>query len=203
MTADGLKWEGHAVVAQYDPDTVRFIASKTGLDVNVIGDADHPLAMFDRYLSGPDRIVDAGHNLLTTVGVTAIVGLIAGASAVAGQPMSPTSHAFAGVGATNTAAVVGNVALAADTGSAYYQVLDATYPQEAAGVLTAYSTFTAANADFVWAEWCLGTVAGTITPGATLASIGTTPKMWNRAVAALGTKVSPAVWTIQASITIS
>src|ERR1017187_822397 len=127
MTADGLKWEGHEVVAQYDPDTVRFIASKTGLDVNVIGDAKHPLAMFDRYLSGPDRVVDAGHNLLTTVGVTAIVGLIANVTAVTGQPMSPTSHCFAGVGATNTSANIANVALAADTGSAYYQVLDGTY----------------------------------------------------------------------------
>jgi hypothetical protein len=202
-TTDGLKWEGHAVVAQYDPDTIRFIASKTGLDVNVIGDADHPLSMFDRYLSGPDRVVDAGHNLLTTVGLARITSLITGG----GLQAMTNAQALAGVGDTNTGAVAGNTDLAAATGSTHRYVMgvDATYPTVANGLITAYATFTAANGNFAWAEWALGIATGAITPGtgSWTSVAATSAVMLNRAVAALGTKVSPAVWTLQSTITLS
>ena len=203
---DASKGGFTAKVAKYDGDTVRFLARKAGIDVNEVGDALHPLEMFldRRYMSGPDEITDAGHNLLTTVGLARLTGLL---TATGGLQAATQAQTMVGVGDTNTAAVVGNTDLGAATGSThrYIQAADVANFGVVNGVWTAYATYTAANADFAWAEWAYGIATGTLTPGTgSWTSIAATSSvMLNHAIAALGTKVSPAVWTLQGTLTFS
>ena len=110
--------------------------------------------------------------------------------------------AIVGVGATNTAATIADTALGADGGSAYYQGCDSANPTQANGVITCVCTFTTGNANFAWAEWCWATCTGSITPGATLASVATGTKLWNHKIQSLGTKVSGS-WVLTTTITIS
>lgn len=194
----------HAKVAKYDPDTVRYLARKTGIDINQVGDALHPLASFDRYLSGPDEVVDAGHNLLTTVGLARITALL---TATGGLQAATQAQTMVGVGDTATAAAIGNTDLGAATGSThrYIQAADATAFGVSNGVWTAYATYVAANGNFAWAEWGYGIATGTLTPGTgSWSSIaGTSAVLLSHAIAALGTKVSPAVWTLQGTLSLS
>ena len=205
-TTDGIHGGFRAVVAKYDPATVRYLARKTRIHVNEIGDAQHPMRMFrDRlYISGPDELVDAGHNLLTTVGLARITGLL---TATGGLQAATQAQTMVGVGDTNTAAAVGNTDLAAATGSThrYIQAADATAFGVSNGVWTAYATYVAANGNFAWAEWAYGIATGTLTAGtgSWTSVAATSAVMLNRAVAALGTKVSPAVWTLQGTLTLS
>ncbi len=198
--ADTISWHAHARVLKFNPDQVRFAARKSGL---LVAEVSRPHLLAARL--APEAITDADGNVLTTGGVTAIISLVSFTTSAAGQAFGPVARAGLGVGATSTTGLAADTALGSNGASAYYQGVDAANPTESAGTINANATFASGNGNFAWNEWCMFTAAGAITPGATLASVGTTPVMWNHKAGAalLGTKVSGAVWVLQASMTIA
>lgn len=194
---DGLNWLAHAHVDKFSPDQVSWVQGKTGL-VEPKG-----ATFFQLGLEPEDGSVEAAGNLLVTTGLNRITNLIIGGGGAAFN----NAQAITGVGSSSTAAAVGNTALGGDgsTTTAYYQGADATYPQQSNGVITNVNTFGTSNANFAWNEWAWGIATGTITPGGTFASVGTSPVLLNRKVPAssLGTKASGAVWVLTTTVTLS
>lgn len=200
MSNDGIKWWPKIKVIKYDPDTVAQITKRLGHEPT-----GPELRMLER-TGGlvPDDIVHAEGNQLVDLGLKRLADLIVGGSSTAFN----ASQAIIGVGATSTAWATTQSALAGNgsTTTAYYQGADAAPTSSTSspyGVISANATFTALNANFAWNEWCWAIGTGTITPGGTLASVATSPVMLNRKVQSLGTKVSGAVWTLQATVTLT
>lgn len=186
---DFITWRPHALVEKWSGEQVAWVTKKTGI-----------LAPSGDLLSAhmaPEETAESEGNLLTTAGLTRLTALLIASGST--QAIVNTS-ARLGVGNGSTTATVADTDLAAASTSAnrWFQVMDATYPQVSAGVLTVKSTFGGSDGNFVWAEWCIDIGAPTVTSGATVAAT-----MFNRKVAALGTKASPAVWALTATITIS
>lgn len=191
---DGIKWSPKARVLKYDPETVKRVTEELGHEPTQED--------FDRLAVEPDEVVEVEGNLLTTVGLNRIGNLIIGAGGAA----FTNTLGFAGVGATSTAATVGDTQLAGNGNSstAWYKGLDASNPTQTNGAITANCTFASGDANFAWNEWCWGIVAsGTVTAANAIASVGTSPIMVNRKVQSLGTKVAGAVWTLQSTVTLS
>lgn len=192
---DGLNWKAYARVDKYSADQTEWVARKTGVA--------EPSGRLLRDLAGnpEDGTAEAHGNLLVTVGLSLITNLMIGGT-TAGSIKN--AQAICGVGATATAATVADTALGADGGSAYYQQADATYPSRSNGVITMVSTFASGNANFAWQEWCWASCAsGSITGGATLASVATGVVMWNHKIQSLGTKGSGASWVFTTTVTLS
>jgi hypothetical protein len=176
LKGDSLKWTAHAKVE-----------SKSG----ILAPSGDLLAVH----VDPYEVTEAHSNLLTTAGLGRITSLIIGGG---GQAATATA-ARLGVGNSSTAAVVGDTDLAASSGSGnrQFQVMDATYPQQSAGVMTFKSTFATGEANFVWNEWAIDIGTPTVTAGTTVNAV-----LLNRKVASLGTKVSGS-WVLTTTITIS
>ena len=191
---DGINWHAHALVQKYTDRQVDWARRASGV-------VDPPGALLQRHCGEPeDGYAEADGNLLVTVGLDAITKLLINTGGP--QAFSGPTRAIVGVGATNTAATIADTALGADGGSAYYQGCDSANPTQANGVITTVCTFTTGNANFAWAEWGWATCTGSITPGATLASVATGTKLWNHKIQSLGTKVSGS-WVLTTTITIS
>ena len=205
---DSIKWNPFARVLKYEPDTVREIAAY--LDTHGLRSHDREgmeptadeLRMLERTAGlRPDEIAEAKGNLLTTAGLTRICSLIIGGG---GNAFNNT-NAFTGVGdhngTTTNDAAVGDTALSASTNK-WYQGADASNPTASGAVITNNCTITGSNANFAWNEWCWGIVdSGTITAGSSLP--GTTRTLINHKIQGLGTKASGAIWTLQATVTLS
>lgn len=190
MSNDGITWSPYVHVAKYSPEQVASIAAALGYE---------PTAEDFKTLGiVPSETAEARGNLLTTAGLQRITNLIIASGA---QGLTATRTAV-GVGATNTAATLVDTALGANGGSAWYQVVDGA-PTAVNGVLTCVTTFNTTTANFAWNEWCWAITNGAITPGATLASIATTPQMLNHKIVSLGTKVSGSVWVFTTTITLA
>lgn len=203
---DGINWRAFAHVDRYSRDQSRW--AEQWLVDNVPhyftlrpGEKQGQLATALRLTGDPeDGTAEAAGNLLVTVGLARITNLITGG----GAQSFNNAQGTVGVGATATAATVSDIALGADAGSAYYQGVDATFPTTSNGVITTQSTFASGNANFAWNEWMWGTGTGTITPGATFASVySTTHVMLNHKIASLGTKGSGAAWVFTTTVTLS
>lgn len=202
---DGIKWNPFARVLKYEPDTVREIAAY--LDSHRLRPADRfglepsgpELRMLEQ-LHGvrPDELTEARGNLLTTAGLGRITSLIVGAG---GNAFNNT-NAYTGVGdhngTTTNDAAVGDTALSAST-NRRYQGADASNPTASGAVITNNTTFQSADANFAWNEWCWGIANGAITAGTTIP----TGVMLNHKIQGLGTKVAGAIWTLQATVTLS
>lgn len=198
MSADAITWTPHVRVNKFEPATVAELTDLLGHEPTG-ADLLH-LQKHEGLV--PDDVAEETGNLLTTVGLNRITNLIVGGGGAA----FTNSQAIIGVGSVSTAAVVGDTALGGNgsTTTAYYQGADATYPTQANGLITCYSTFASGVANFTWNEWCFGIATGTITPGGTLASVGTSPIMLNhKAPASLGTKAAGSSWQAQFQISIS
>ncbi|WIC88873.1 minor tail protein [Rhodococcus phage Shagrat] len=203
MSTDGLKWWPTIEVIKYD-------ARSTAALTRDLGHAPTgpELRELERLgLIAPDDVVVCEGNILVSVGIDRITSLIVGAG---GGTLTSTTG-FIGVGATNTAAAIGNTALAGDNNAstARYNGLDGGFPTRSTTTATndtinASATFGSGIAEFVWAEWCIGMVSsGTVTPGSARASLGTTPIILNRKVDSLGTKGAGSTWTLAAKIVLS
>lgn len=192
MLNDGIKWSPYAHVAKYNSPVVRELTEYLGYEPQA--------ADYKRLGIKPNDEADAHGNLLTTAGLNRITNLIIGEGAL---QAFDDSHAVVGVGNTNTAAAIGNTALAADGASAWYQAAGGGV-SATNGVITAISTFASADGNFAWEEWCWVVVTGSITASATLANVGSTSEqMLNRKVASLGTKASGASWVFTTTVTLS
>jgi hypothetical protein len=134
-------------------------------------------------------------NLLTTAGLTRITSLIV---AGGGQALTNTSGRI-GVGNSSTAAAVGQTDLSAAAGSTnrWFNILDATFPTVAAGVITAKATFLSADGNFAWNEFGIDIGTPTVTSANTVNAT-----LLNRAVISQGTKTAGQSWTASATITL-
>ncbi|MBA2952097.1 hypothetical protein GON03_18960 [Nocardioides sp. MAH-18] len=184
---DGFTWRPHALVEKWDQEQVDWVARRTGV---LVPSGDLLAAHV-----APYDVAEAAGNLLTTAGLNRLTSLLIGAG---GQALTNTS-ARLGVGNSTTAAAVGQTDLQASAGSAnrQFKVMDATYPQQSNGVVTAKSTFATGEANFAWQEWCLDIGTPTVADGTTVNAV-----MLNRKVESLGTKVSGA-WALTVTITIA
>lgn len=191
---DAIHWRAFARVDKYSDDQVAWARNRlAGLEP----EGRHLHAFF---AAPEDGYAEADGNLLVTVGLSLMTNLLIGGTT---SGSIKNAQAICGVGATSTAANIADTALGADGGSAYYQQADSTYPSRSSGVITMVSTFTTGNANFAWAEWCWAScTSGTITAGATLASVATGVVMWNHKIQSLGTKSSGS-WVLTSTVTIS
>jgi hypothetical protein len=192
MSLDGIKWSPRAHIAKYNPDVVRELTEYLGYEPQA--------ADYERLSIRPNDETEVIGNLLTTAGLNRITNLIIGEGSL---QAFDDSHAVVGVGNSTTAAAVGNTALGADGGSAWYQAAGGGV-SASNGTITAISTFASGDANFAWEEWCWVVVTGTITASNTLASVGSTSEqMLNRKVASMGTKASGASWVFTTTVTLS
>lgn len=199
MSDDLIQWHAYAEVHKYYAETVEAMTAHLGLDREPAG---HEIAdLVTQGLFAADDIHVEDGNLLTTAGLGRLTSLLEGA----GGAVFNNAQAIVGVGNSSTAAAVGDTALGGNgsTTTAWYQGADASYPTQSGGVINCNATIGTANANWAWNEWCLAIGTGTITPGGTLASVATSPLMFNHKVASLGTKVNTAIWVIQTTCTIS
>lgn len=181
MNTDGIRWTPRAVISKYDEDQTNYVRRLAGVD-NPDGDQ---LAAY----CTPYESIEVEGNLLTTAGLTRITGLIIGTLSTT----LDATRARLGVGDSATAAAVGDTDLGTNK---YYRVMDATYPQASAGVLTFQSSFGSSDGNFAWACW--GIDVGT----ATVTSSGTVATLVNRKVSSLGTKTT-GTWVLTVTITFS
>lgn len=193
VVGDVLHWHAHARVDKYSEDQAAWARGLLGREAdgrelwNLVG--------------APELgVVEADGNLLVTAGLDAITKLLVNTGSP--QAFSGPTRAIVGVGATATAATTADTALGADGGSAWYQGCDSANPTQANGVITTVCTVTGTNGDFAWNEWCWATCTGSITPGATLASVATGTKLWNHKIQSLGTKTAGS-WVLTTTVTIS
>lgn len=197
MSDDIFSWHAECEVYKFFADTVQAMIAHVGREP-----LGHEVAeLVAAGLFAPDEIHHEDGNLLTTAGLARMTSLFEGG----GGAVFNNAQAIVGVGSSSTTALVADTALGGNgsTTTAYYQGADVGYPTQSGGVINCNSTFGTGNANFAWNEWCLGIETGTLTPGGTLASVGTSPLMFNHKVASLGTKVSGAIWGVLATITIS
>lgn len=188
---DFIRWgRPHLRVDKFDDDQVAWVRGKLDAPASF----EPSGAALLEHVKPYDAIEVAG-NLLTTAGLNRLTSLLIGGG---GQALTNTA-ARIGVGNSSTAAAVGQTDLQAAAGSAnrWFQVMDATYPQQSNGVVTLRSTFATGDGNFVWAE--VGTDIGTptVSSGNTVAAL-----LLNRFVQALGTKASGS-WVLTETITIS
>ena len=109
--------------------------------------------------------------------------LVAGA----GGSAFNNANSYIGVGDSSTAFSAAHTDLQAATNK-LRKAMDATYPTNAANVLTYRSTFATTDANWAWNEWGIFNAA----------AAGT---MMSRKVESLGTKTSAQSWQITATIT--
>lgn len=146
----------------------------------------------------PYEVVEAPDNILTNAGITRMLNLLIGAG---GQALT-NSYARLGVGDGTTAVVATDTDLSAGAGGThrYFKGMDATFPSVASTTATFQTTYTNAEANFVWNEW--GIDVGGAGTGAT-GTVVVAPLL-NRRVPAtsLGTKTGGS-WTLTVTISIS
>jgi hypothetical protein len=184
---DSIRWRPTIRVEKYDDETVARVAHNARMAVP----DGLTLARFGK----PFDVVEAAGNLLTTAGLNRLTSLLIAAG---GQGLTNTASRL-GVGNSATAEAVGQTDLQAAAGSTnrWFQIMDATFPTQANGVVTAKSTYATGDGNFVWAEWALDIGTPTVTSGNTVNAV-----MLNRKVQALGTKASGS-WVLTATLTIS
>lgn len=190
MSKDSLNWSASLRIERFDADQVAWLRSQTGLTAPTADD-------FARLGIAPFEVTDVESNLLTTAGLTRITSLI---TAGGGQAATNTS-ARIGVGNGAGTAAVGDTDLSAAAGSAnrWFQIMDATYPQTSAGVMTFKSTFPSADGNFAWNEWGIDIGTPTVASGNTVAAT----LLNHKTSIAQGTKASGQVWAATATITLS
>lgn len=196
MSRDTLNWHAHARVLKYEPETIMRLWDRLGHEPTA-----EDLRRLEREEGlRPDDIVCADGNLLTTAGLNRVTSLIVGAG---GQALT-NSRTAVGVGNSSTAAAVSDTALGGNSaGNSWWQGPDASNPTQLNGVITTNATYAAADGNFAWNEWGLGIATAAVTPSAVFATATTSGVLLNHKVQSLGTKVNPAVWTLQSTITLS
>lgn len=181
---DGIRWRVQLEVDKFTDDAVMLLARR-------LGRTPTGTELIESVL--PREHLEVAGNLLTTAGLNRLTSLLIGAG---GQALTNTATRI-GVGNSSTAEAVGQTDLQAAAGAAnrQFKVMDATYPQQANGVVTARSTFATGEANFVWAEWGLDIGTPTVADGTTVNAL-----LLNRKVQAMGTKASGS-WVATATVT--
>lgn len=163
-------------------------------------------AGIDEVYSGnvePYEVVETTGNLLLCGGGDVMwLGLTGGISASSGLQNTKfdNGNASIGVGNSTSAAVNTQTGLQANSSRRYHKGMDATYPVHTTGTnSTAFkniqfkATFSTAQANFAWQEWCIRN--STLSSGA--------GRCLNRKVQSLGTKSSAATWAFTVTISLA
>lgn len=181
------QWRVKASVEKWDADQADYVRRATG----VIAPSGALMADY-----ATPTVLEVDGNMLLTAGLSRLTSLLIGAG---GQALTNTACRL-GAGNSNTAEAVGQADLQAAAGAAnrWFQVMDATFPTQANGVVTFKATFGANDGNFDWREWGVDVSAPV---AASSAVVG--PTLFNRKVAALGTKANGAIWALTATVTIS
>lgn len=187
--AETIKWTPHAHVDKYDQDQTDWVIDKSGI-LKPSGDD------FKRLGVRPYDTADSEGNLLTTVGLNRLTSLLI---AGGGQGLTNTATRL-GVGNGAGSAAVGDTDLgaAAGSGNRWFQVMDATYPQQSNGVLTVKATWATGDGNFAWNEWGIDVGTPTVSSGNTVAALFFNHKT----SAALGTKTTGS-WALTVTVTLS
>lgn len=206
---DSIKWEPHARVLKYGPESVveviRYMDTHNLRTQDRVGSAPtgpELRIMERRHGLTPDSIAEAHGNLLTTAGLNRITNLIIGGGAQA----FTNSRAAIGVGDSTTTATAADAALGGNSSThSWWQAPDASNPTQANGVITCNSTFGISDGNFTagWQEWGWGIATAAVSANAVFNTATTTGVLLNHKVQNLGTKVSGAIWTLQATVTLS
>lgn len=185
---DSIRWMPYSMVEKFEPELVTYVRKQTGL----IAPDGSTLARFAK----PYEVVEAYGNLLTTAGLGRLTSLMIGAGGQAATNLATRL----GTGNSATAEAVGQTDLQASAGSSnrWFQVMDATYPQQSNGVMTFKATFGSGDGNYAWAEWGVDIATPTVTSSAVVNAL-----FLNRKVASLGTKASGAAWALTETITIA
>ena len=181
-TADGIRWTPTATVEKYSPIQVDYVRDRSGL---AVPDGDTL-----RRFAAPYETIKVDDNLLTTAGLNRITSVLIGTS----TGTLDATRVRLGVGDSSTAAAVGDTTLGS---SQYFRVMDATYPQQANGVITFKASYGDSDANFAWNCWGVDLGTATVTSGSSV----NTPLV-NRKVSSLGTK-STGTWVLTVTITFS
>jgi len=190
---DLVRWSCEADLDKYDADQTAWVQKRTGL---ILPESRH----FEELRLTPEEHIHipAPANRLVTVGLDAMTKQLIGTSA---RPWDNT-HTGLAVGDSSTADAVGDTDLVAATNK-YYQVMDATFPSQANGVLTFKSTYGSGIAEYQWNEYGVIVNTGTVTTMAGATSKNANYTLLNRkAPAALGTKAAGTTWAFTVTITI-
>ena len=122
---------------------------------------------------------------LTTAFRDFVATLVVGAGGTAFN----NANSYIGVGDSSTAFSAAHTDLQAASNK-LRKAMDATYPTNAANVLTFRSTFATGDANWAWNEWAIFNAAASGT-------------MMSRKVESLGTKTSAQSWQITCTITLA
>ena len=149
-----------------------------------------PSAVLRAIVGEPEDTKVIEGNLLLNVGIQRLEDLTMIATLLTNQTATNTwsnANAQLGVGDSSTAEAASQTALQAATNK-LFKGMNATYPSRSGQQVSFQSDFLTAEANYVWAEWCISQGAGTT--------------LLNRKVAALGTKAS-GTWTLTVTLTLS
>lgn len=181
---DKLKWHPKATLQKWSAEQVAEVATITGIE--------EPSADILEQYFPPYETIEIDGNSLTLAGMNRLTSLIIGAG---GQALTATAVRL-GVGDDQTAMLPSDSDLSLSTGQ-YYQIMDATYPQQSNGAMTFKATFPTGVANFVWNNWGLDVGAPTVTSSATVNAL-----LVNRKVHAMGQKVAGA-WALTVIVTLT
>jgi hypothetical protein len=195
--SEGFRARTVWTIDKWDEDATRWVRRRSGL-LNPVA------AVFEALKVRPYATAEVVGNLLTTTGLNRLTSL---AIAGGGQGMTNTAtrigvgNGTVSAGGGSVPAVVGDTDLAAAAGSAnrWFQIMDATFPQQSNGVLTYKSTFASADGNFAWNEFGIDIGTPTVSSANTVNAV-----LFNHKTSiAQGTKASGQSWAATASITIS
>jgi len=193
VQTDTIKWNMRATVIKYDPGSVERITrmlghEPTGPDLRRL----ESLALIE-----PDDVVDVIGNAVLDAGKQRLGDLITGT----GSPVAfSATRGVTGVGNGTTGNTSGMTAL--QGASQFYKGLDGA-PSSLTGVISASATFTAAEGNFAWEEWCWAIATAAPVASSSFSTATTSGVIINRKVQSLGTKANGAVWTLAAQVSLS
>src|SRR5664279_5424652 len=190
MQTDPVKVATVWGVERWDDDQTAWAQTRTGL-------ATPSAANFRALNVLPYDVSRVDGNLLTTAGLTRITALL---TAGGGQGLVLTSTRL-GTGNGAGSAVVGDTDLgaAAGSGNRWFQIMDATYPQTAAGVVTVKSTFASGDGNYAWNEFGIDVAAPTVASSNAVGAL----LLNHKTSIAQGTKASGQTWAATATLTFS
>ena len=198
MAGDKIKWYPYFRVQKYGAETFDRIQQHLGH-----APSNEELADLEmRGLFVPDGVASGQGNLMTDTGIARLWDVTLGTGVAIGS-----TTAFMGVGTSSTAAAGTDADLIGT--KAYKRVNGAPSKVTTTSTNDALQCsvqFTSGEAEHAWNEWAIGTVlssTASATVQTSLASVGTTPVIFNRAVSALGTKGAGSTWTLTAKITLN
>lgn len=188
MAEDVVNWRCDWSIQKWDEEAVTWLTARLGRTPQA--------ADFEAAGVAPFEDILIPGNLLTTAGLNRMTSLIIGG----GGQAADNTHTRLGTGNGVTAVAVGDTDFSAAAGSAnrWFQVMDATYPQQSNGLMTFKATFASGDGNYSWQEFGIDVTTGATSSGNTVGTVLLNHKLSNQ-----GTKVAGQSWAATATVTLS